>query len=98
MNYDEDSSLEDWTFADFNSFAIDISCDGLRDACHYLDLRYWEDEEDSDDDIDWDDPLEDFDKEDDDLLFVRKTTGEDEIIIGKEALKTRRDTATWSSI
>ena len=50
LNYDEDSSLSDWTFADFNSFAIDISCDGLRDACHYLDLHYpGEDEEDEED-------------------------------------------------
>jgi hypothetical protein len=46
LNYDEDSSLNDWTFADFNSFAIDVSCDGLRNACHYVDLKHWEDEED----------------------------------------------------
>ena len=46
LNYDEDSSLSDWTFADFNSFAIDVSCDGLRNACHYVDLKHWEDEED----------------------------------------------------
>ena len=46
LNYDEDSSLSDWTFANFNSFAIDISCDGLRNACHYIDLKHWEDEED----------------------------------------------------
>lgn len=46
LNYDEDSSLNDWTFADFNSFAIDVSCDGLRSACHYVDLKHWEDEED----------------------------------------------------
>lgn len=46
LNYDKDSSLNDWTFADFNSFAIDISCDGLRNACHYVDLKHWEDEED----------------------------------------------------
>lgn len=46
LNYDEDSLLSDWTFANFNSFAIDISCDGLRNACHYIDLKHWEDEED----------------------------------------------------
>lgn len=46
LNFDEDSSLSDWTFADFNSFVIDTSCDGLRNACHYYDLKHWEDEED----------------------------------------------------
>ena len=46
LNFDDDSSLSEWTFADFNSFAIDVSCDGLRNACHYVDLKHWEDEED----------------------------------------------------
>lgn len=50
LNFNEDSSLLDWTFADFNSFAIDISCDGLRDACHYIDLRHWNDEEENEED------------------------------------------------
>ena len=49
LNYDEDSSLSEWTFADFNSFAIDISCDGLRNACHYVDLHHWADEEEDED-------------------------------------------------
>ena len=50
LNFNEDSSLSGWTFADFNSFAIDVSCDGLRDACHYIDLRHWNDEEENEDD------------------------------------------------
>ena len=50
LNFKEDSSLLDWTFADFNSFAIDVSCDGLRDACHYIDLRHWNDEEENEED------------------------------------------------
>lgn len=45
LNYNEDSSLADWTFADFNSFALDASCDDLRTACHYYDLKHWDDEE-----------------------------------------------------
>lgn len=47
LNYDDDCcELSEWTFANFNSFAIDVSCDGLRNACHYVDLKHWEDEED----------------------------------------------------
>lgn len=49
LNYDEDSSVSDWTFADFNSFALDISCEGMRRACHLSDLQ-WDGEDDDEDD------------------------------------------------
>ena len=38
LNYNEDSSLNYWTFADFNSFAIDVATEGLRRACKLNDL------------------------------------------------------------
>lgn len=40
LNYNEDSSLNYWTFADFNSFAIDVATEGLRRACRLNDLYY----------------------------------------------------------
>lgn len=40
LNYNEDSSLNYWTFADFNSFAIDVATEGLRRACKLNDLYY----------------------------------------------------------
>ena len=40
LNYNEDSSLNYWTFADFNSFAIDVATEGLRRACKSNDLYY----------------------------------------------------------
>ena len=40
LNYNEDSSLNYWTFADFNSFAIDVAAEGLRRACKLNDLYY----------------------------------------------------------
>ena len=40
LNYNEDSSLNHWTFADFNSFAIDVATEGLRRACKLNDLYY----------------------------------------------------------
>ena len=40
LNYNEDSSLNSWTFADFNSFAIDVATEGLRRACKLNDLYY----------------------------------------------------------
>ena len=45
LNYDVDSSITDWTYSDFNAFAIDYSTEGMRRACHLSDLQ-WEDEED----------------------------------------------------
>lgn len=40
LNYNEDSSLNYWTFANFNSFAIDVATEGLRRACKLNDLYY----------------------------------------------------------
>ena len=40
LNYNEDSSLNYWTFADFNSFAIDVATEGLGRACKLNDLYY----------------------------------------------------------
>ena len=40
LNYNEDSPLNYWTFADFNSFAIDVAAEGLRRACKLNDLYY----------------------------------------------------------
>lgn len=40
LNYNEDSSLNYWTFTDFNSFAIDVATEGLRRACKLNDLYY----------------------------------------------------------
>ena len=45
LNYNEDSSLNYWTFADFNSFAIDVAAEGLRRACRLNDLYYESDDE-----------------------------------------------------
>lgn len=45
LNYNEDSSLNYWTFADFNSFAIDVAIEGLRRACKLNDLYYESDDE-----------------------------------------------------
>lgn len=51
LNYDEDSSLARWTFADFNSFAVDVATDGIRNACHMNDLKWNEDDEDEDEEV-----------------------------------------------
>ena len=40
LHYNEDSSLNYWTFADFNSFAIDVATEGLRRACKLNELYY----------------------------------------------------------
>ena len=45
LNYNEDSSLNYWTFADFNSFAIDVATEGLRRACRLNDLYHESDDE-----------------------------------------------------
>ena len=45
LNYNEDSPLNYWTFADFNSFAIDVATEGLRRACRLNDLYYESDDE-----------------------------------------------------
>lgn len=49
-NFDEDSSIAGWTFADFNSLAVDIATEGLRRACRLNDLYYkGKDDEDEED-------------------------------------------------
>ena len=45
LNYDEDSSITDWTFSSFNTFALDYVLEGISYACRYSDLK-WEEEED----------------------------------------------------
>ena len=37
--------LADWTFANFNTFALDVATEGLRRACRFSDLYYESDEE-----------------------------------------------------
>lgn len=49
LNYDEDSSITDWTYSDFNAFAIDYNTEGMRRACHLSDLQ-WDDEEEDEED------------------------------------------------
>ena len=49
LNYDEDSSLSDWTFSNFNSFAIDVCEEGLWRACRLNDLHYEGEDDDEDD-------------------------------------------------
>lgn len=49
LNYDEDSSIVDWTFSDFNTFAIDYNTEGIRYACRQSDLKWEDDEEDEED-------------------------------------------------
>lgn len=38
--------LANWTFANFNSFALDVATEGLRRACKFSDLYYESDDED----------------------------------------------------
>lgn len=49
LNYDEDSSLSDWTFSNFNSFATDVCEEGLWRACRLNDLHYEGEDDDEDD-------------------------------------------------
>lgn len=46
LNYDEDSSIVDWTFANFNTFALDYVTEGISYACRYSDLKWEDDGED----------------------------------------------------
>lgn len=48
-NFDEDSSIAGWTFANFNSLAVDIATEGLRRACKLNDLHYESEDEDEED-------------------------------------------------
>ena len=68
LNYDEDSSIVDWTFANFNTFALDYVTEGISYACRYSDLK-WEDEDDEDDD---DEPTIEYYKETDDPIVTEE--------------------------
>ena len=46
-NFDETGETAGWTFANFNSFAVDVATEGLRRACKFSDLHYESDDEDS---------------------------------------------------
>ena len=45
-NFNETGETAGWTFANFNTFAIDVATEGLRRACKFSDLYYESDEED----------------------------------------------------
>lgn len=38
--------LSNWTFANFNTFTLDVAIEGLRRACKFSDLYYESDDED----------------------------------------------------
>jgi hypothetical protein len=51
-NEEMDKIIEDnleefanWTFANFNTFALDVATEGLRRACRFSDLYFESDEE-----------------------------------------------------
>lgn len=48
-NFDESGETAGWTFANFNSFALDVATEGLRRACKFSDLYYDSDDEDDED-------------------------------------------------
>jgi hypothetical protein len=48
-NFDESEELANWTFANFNTFALDVATEGLRRACKFSDLYYESDKEDDED-------------------------------------------------
>lgn len=39
-NFDEAGELADWTFNNFNAFAVDVASEGLQRACRFSDLEY----------------------------------------------------------
>ena len=45
-NFNETGETAGWTFANFNTFAIDVATEGLRRACKFSDLHYESDDED----------------------------------------------------
>lgn len=47
---DNSEELADWTFANFNTFALDVATEGLRRACRFSDLYYESDEDDEEED------------------------------------------------
>jgi hypothetical protein len=46
---DNSEELANWTFANFNTFALDVATEGLRRACKFSDLYYESDKEDDED-------------------------------------------------
>jgi hypothetical protein len=46
LNFDEDGYLAEWSFSEFNSFALDVATEGIKRACHLNDLNWSEDKED----------------------------------------------------
>ena len=42
--------LANWTFANFNTFALDVATEGLRRACRFSDLYFESDEDDEEED------------------------------------------------
>jgi hypothetical protein len=48
-NFDESEELANWTFANFNTFALDVATEGLRRACKFSDLHYESDDEEEED-------------------------------------------------
>lgn len=48
-NFDESGETAGWTFANFNTFALDVATEGLRRACKFSDLYYESDDEDDED-------------------------------------------------
>lgn len=39
-NFDEGGELANWTFCNFNAFAVDVASEGVRRACRFSDLEY----------------------------------------------------------
>ncbi len=46
---DNSEELANWTFANFNTFALDVATEGLRRACRFSDLYYESDEDEEED-------------------------------------------------
>lgn len=76
LNFDEDGYMEEWTFNDFNEFAMDVCEEGLWEAAKSYDLHY----EGEDDDIE--------DEEDNEYLTLtyEKEKSLGQIMTLKEAL------------
>lgn len=49
---DNSEELASWTFANFETFALDVAIEGLRRACKFSDLYYESDEDDEDEEED----------------------------------------------
>lgn len=49
---DNSEELSSWTFANFNTFALDVATEGLRRACKFSDLLYYESDDEDEDEED----------------------------------------------